>query len=145
MIFLKEEISKLWSNFAGRWQPASWARRMQTQVVGPSLKSRQRLTSHVDVQSFSHSVVSDSATPWTAACQASLSFIISWSLLKLMCIESVMPSNISSSVVPLSSIFPSIRLFSSENNQIVLGTITPSFNHFSSGFPSLFDLKNLLH
>ena len=32
-------------------------------------------------------------TPWTAACQASLSFIVSQSLLKLMCIESVMPSN----------------------------------------------------
>ena len=42
---------------------------------------------------FNHSVVSDSATPWTATCQASLSFTISWSLLKLMSIESVMPSN----------------------------------------------------
>ena len=42
---------------------------------------------------FSHSVVSDSATPWTAARQASLSFTISQSLLKLMSIESVMPSN----------------------------------------------------
>jgi len=42
---------------------------------------------------FSFSVVSDSATPWTAACQASLSFTISQSLLKLMSIESVMPSN----------------------------------------------------
>ena len=37
---------------------------------------------------FNHSVVSDSATPWTATCQASLSFTISWSLLKLMSIES---------------------------------------------------------
>ena len=53
MIFLKEEISKLWSNFSGRWQPPSWARRMQTQVVGPFLKSRQRLTPYVDVQSLS--------------------------------------------------------------------------------------------
>ena len=33
------------------------------------------------------------ATPWTAVCQASLSFTISWSLLKLMSVESVMPSN----------------------------------------------------
>ena len=33
------------------------------------------------------------ATPWTAACHASLSFIISWSLLKFMSIESMMPSN----------------------------------------------------
>ena len=42
---------------------------------------------------FSSSVMSNSATPWTAAQQASLSFTISWSLLKLMFIESVMPSN----------------------------------------------------
>ena len=37
--------------------------------------------------------MSDSATPWTTACQASLSITDSWSLLKLMSIESVMPSN----------------------------------------------------
>ena len=42
---------------------------------------------------FSHSVVSDSVTPWTAACQASLSFTISWSLPKPMSTESMMPSN----------------------------------------------------
>ena len=42
---------------------------------------------------FSRSVVSDSATPWTAARQASLSFANSLSLLKPTCIESVMPSN----------------------------------------------------
>ena len=42
-------------------------------------------------------------TPWTAARQASLSFTISRSLLKFMSIESVMPSSISSSVVPFSS------------------------------------------
>ena len=42
---------------------------------------------------FSHSVVSDSVTPWTAACRASLSIINSQSLLKLMSIESVIPSN----------------------------------------------------
>ena len=39
-------------------------------------------------------------TPWIAACQASLSFSISWSLLKLMSIETVMPSTISSSIAP---------------------------------------------
>ena len=44
-----------------------------------------------------------SATPWTAAHQASLSITNSWNLLTLMSIESVMPSTISSSVVPLSS------------------------------------------
>ena len=42
---------------------------------------------------FSHSVVSDSASPWTAARQASLSITNSWSLPKLMSIESVMPSS----------------------------------------------------
>ena len=42
---------------------------------------------------FSRSVVSDSVTPWTAVCQASLSITNSWSLLKLMSIKSVMPSN----------------------------------------------------
>ena len=57
------------------------------------------------------------ATPWTAACQASLSFTNSGSLLKLMSIESVMPSNhlILSSPSLLPSIFPSIRIFSSES------------------------------
>ena len=43
------------------------------------------------------------ATPWTAACQASLSITNSWSLLKLLSVESVMLSNHSSSVVPFSS------------------------------------------
>ena len=66
---------------------------------------------------FSHSVESDSETPWTAACQASLSFTISQSLLKLMSIESVMPSNHLILCHPslLPSIFPSIRLFSNES------------------------------
>ena len=42
---------------------------------------------------FSHQVTSDSVTPWFTALQASLSFTNSWSLLKLMSIESMMPSN----------------------------------------------------
>ena len=53
--------------------------------------------------------------PWTAACRASLSFTISWSLLKLLSIESVMPSNHLILCCPfllLPSIFPSIRVFS---------------------------------
>ena len=55
------------------------------------------------------------ATPWTAACQASLSFSVSWSLLKFMSIESVMQSNhliLCSLLLLLPSIFPSIRVFS---------------------------------
>ena len=57
------------------------------------------------------------ATPWTAARQASLSITNSWSLLKLMSIESVMPSNHFIFCHPLilpPSIFPSIRVFSNE-------------------------------
>ena len=53
------------------------------------------------VQSLSH--VQLFATPWTAACQASLSSTNSWSLLKLMSIESVMPSNHLISGIPFSS------------------------------------------
>ena len=67
---------------------------------------------------FSHSVVSDSATPWTAAHQASLSFTISQSLLKLMSIESAMPSNhliLRHPLLFLPSTFPSIRVFSNES------------------------------
>ena len=58
------------------------------------------------------------ATPWTAARQASLSFTISWSLLKLMPVESVMPSNCLILYHPLfllPSIIPSIRVFSNES------------------------------
>ena len=55
----------------------------------------------MDVESLSH--VQLFATPWTSAHQASLSITNSRSLLKLMSIESVMPSNIWSSVVPFSS------------------------------------------
>ena len=51
------------------------------------------LAERLDSVQFSRSVASDSATPWTAACQASLSFTNSQSLLKLVSIESVMPSN----------------------------------------------------
>ena len=61
------------------------------------LKTRFQFSS---VQSFSH--VWLFATPWTAALQASLSITNSWSLLKLMSIESMMPSTISSSVIPFS-------------------------------------------
>ena len=67
---------------------------------------------------FSHSFMSDSATPQTSAHQASLSFTISRSLLKLMSIESVMPSNhfiLCHPLLLLSSVFPSIRIFSSES------------------------------
>ena len=75
------------------------------------------LRSPYEIVQFSHSVVSDSEwtdSPWTAARQASLSITSSWSLLKLMSIESVMPSNhliLYCTPVLLPSIFPSIRGF----------------------------------
>ena len=80
---------------------------MEDQTYSLSLQSVQ-LLSHV--QLF--------ATPWTAARQASLSITNSWSLLKLMSIELVMPSNhliLCHSLLLPPSIFPSIRVFSSES------------------------------
>ena len=62
---------------------------------------------------ISHLVMSNSVTPSTAACQASLSFTVSQSLLKLMSIESIIPSNLILCHL-LPSIFPSIRVFSNE-------------------------------
>ena len=62
--------------------------------------------------------MSDSATPWTAAHQVSLSITNSWSLPKLISIESVMPSNHLILCCPLfllPSIFPSIKVFSNES------------------------------
>ena len=70
-------------------------------------------------------------TPWTAARQASLSFTISRSLLKLMSIESVMPSNrliLCLSFLLLPSTFPSVRVFSSES---VLHIRWPKYWSFS--------------
>ena len=67
---------------------------------------------------FSCPVVSDTATPWTAALQASLSITNSQSSLKLTSIESVMPSNHLILCRPLvlpPSIFPSTRVFSNES------------------------------
>ena len=58
------------------------------------------------------------ATAWTVACQASLSITNSWSSLKLMSIESMMPSNhfiLCHPLLLLPSIFPRIRVFSNES------------------------------
>ena len=81
------------------------------------------------VQSLSH--VWLFATPWTAACQDSLSITNCWSLLKLMSIESVMPSNHLILCHPLllpSSIFHSIRVFS---NQSIAPIRWPKYWSFS--------------
>ena len=71
------------------------------------------------------------ATPWTAACQASLSITNSRSLLKLMSIESVIPSNyliLCRPLLLLPSIFPSIGVFS---NELVLCIRWPKYWSFS--------------
>ena len=78
----------------------------------------------VIVQSLSH--VRHFATPWTPARQASLSFTISWSLLKFMPIESAIPFNYLTLCHPLllPSIFPSIRIFS---NKLALHISWPKY------------------
>ena len=85
---------------------------------------------HASIQSLSH--VRLFATPWTAECQTSLSITNSQSLLKLMSIESVMPSNHLIVCQPLllpPSILPSIRVFS---NELVLCNRWPKYWSFSS-------------
>ena len=87
------------------------------------------LTSLSSVQSLSG--VWLFATPWTAAHQASLSITNSWSLLKLMPIRSVMPSNhliLWRPLLLLPPIFPSIRVFSNES---VLHIRWPKYWSFS--------------
>ena len=79
-------------------------------------------------------------TPWTAACQVSLSITNSWSLLKLMSIESVMPPNhliLCRPLLLLPSIFPSIGVLSNESALCIMWpkywsfsfNITPSNEH----------------
>ena len=83
----------------------------------------------ISVQSLSH--VQLSVAPCTAAHQASLSLTNSQSLLKLMSVKSVMPSNhliLSSPLILLPSVFPSIRVFSSES---VLHITWPKYWSFS--------------
>ena len=92
------------------------------------IKKKKKKTTFSSVQLLSH--VQLFATPWTAACQASLSITNSWSLLKLMPIESVMPSNhlILCRPLLLPSIFPNIRVFS---NKSVLHIRWPKYWSFS--------------
>ena len=80
---------------------------------------------------FSYSVMLTLCTAWTAACQASVFIINSWSLLKLMSIESVMSANhliLCCLLLLLPSIFPSIRFFSNES---VLHIRWPNYWSFS--------------
>ena len=98
------------------------------EVIPPTLLFVMNIMAVLDVQSIVESSVQFSSvpliscvlffvTPWTAADQASLSITNSWSLLRLMSIESVMPSNhlILCCLFLLPSIFPSIWVFSNES------------------------------
>ena len=85
-------------------------------------------------------------TPWTAACQASLSFTIYWSLLKLMSIElgDMIPSNCFILFCPLlllPSFFPSIRVFSNES---ALRIRWPKYWSFSSSISPSNECSGLL-
>ena len=96
------------------------------------------------VSQFSRSVVSNSATPWIAAHQASLSITDSWSLPKLMSIESVMPSNYLILCRPLllqPSIFPNIRVFS---NELALRIRWPKYWSFSFNISRINEYPGLI-
>ena len=96
----------------------------------------------VVVQSLS--CVQLSVTPWTVAHQASLSFTISRSLLKLMSIESVMQSNhltLCHPLLLLPSIFPNIRIFS---NELALHIRWPEYWSFSFSMSSLNEYSELI-
>ena len=93
---------------------------------------------------FSCSVMSDSATPWTAARQASLSITNSQSLLKLMYTESVMPTNrliLCHPLLLLPSIFPRIRVFSKSQ---LFALRWPKYWSFSFSISSSNDYSGLI-
>ena len=99
---------------------------MWHQNTGNKRKNRKSKT---QFNSISQSCLT--ATPWTAACQASLSINNSWSLLKVMSLESVMPSNcliLCRLLFLLPSIFPSIRVIS---NKLVLPIRWAKYQSFS--------------
>ena len=82
----------------------------ESKKITPTFRTSQSVQSLSRVRLF--------ATPWTAACQASLSITNSQRLLKLMTIASVMPSNhfiLCCPLLLLPSILPSIRVFSNES------------------------------
>ena len=89
--------------------PALAGRFFTDELLGKSFHSFSSVQSLSRVRLF--------ATPWTAARQTSLSIANSWSLLRLMSVESVMPSShlILCRALLLPSIFPSIRVFSTES------------------------------
>ena len=100
-------------------------------LPGPSVVRTRCVPAFVVGQSLSHVLLF--ATPWTAAHQASLSITISWGLLKLRSIKSVMPSNHFVLCCPLllPSIFPSISAFSNESALQVAKVLELQLQHQS--------------
>ena len=120
-IFLKIWVQSRWKSFKFLLHPMPTPR---NHFLGTIL-----LVSLVLVQSLNH--VQLFVTPWTAACQASLSFAFSQSLLNLLSIESVMLSHhliLCCSLLLLPSIFSSIRVFS---NELALPIRWPKYWSFS--------------
>ena len=128
---------------------------MQGNYVGIPYTTLLRMSIYTVLSSlllFNLSCVGLFAIPWTAACQVSLSFTISWSLLKLISLESVMPSNhlICFPLLLLPSIFPSIRVFSKElalcirwpNYCSLSFNTSPSNEGFPLGLTSLVSLQS---
>ena len=111
-----------------------WASAWKTQIAVVAVVVVQLLSC---VQLF--------ASPWTEAHQASLSFTISWSLLKLMSIESVMPSNhliLCHSLLLLPSIFRIIRVFSNDSVLCIRWPRYWSFSiHPSNGYSGLIPFR----
>ena len=107
-------MRKEWSSYMNSLKRANYST-LNYVTIGHFYPSHVwKLYFYVVVQSFS--CIWLFMTPWTAACQASLSFTVSQSLLNPMYIKSLMPSNyliLCHPLLLLSSIFPSNRVFSS--------------------------------
>ena len=141
----------LGQNSEKRWSPLTGFLKYHFSYLDSWIVERgcnqTRYRKEIPVQ-FSHSVLSDS--PWTAARQASLSFTNTWSLLKLISINLVMPSNhliLCHSLLLLPSIFPNIRVFSNESVLHISWSfnfsISPS-NEYSGLISSRMDWLDLL-
>ena len=112
------------------WSRRAWNALLLWELLKSQLAAEQQLTGRMfsSVQLLSHAQFF--VTPWTTACQDSLSITNSWNLLKLMSIKSLMPPNhlILCRPLLLPSIFPSIRVFSNES---VLSIKWPKYWSFS--------------